>query len=187
VLALGICLAWPFRKSAPQFAPTAPGDGTVVPISEAVTLQSTASPVAEQAASTTPVEQRHVTAMMTSAGDGVAAASETGFDVLNHPALAQQPRDEPPLSRADALPASKTRPAYATSPPAPTEETAWPEEVVHIVRNGDTLEKLAQHYLGDEGRALELFDLNRDQLTNPHLLPIGAELRVPVPPQREVD
>jgi nucleoid-associated protein YgaU len=49
------------------------------------------------------------------------------------------------------------------------------------------LEKLAQRYLGDEGRALELFDLNREQLANPHLLPIGAELRIPVPPQREVD
>ena len=65
--------------------------------------------------------------------------------------------------------------------------SAGPEEIVHIVRNGDTLEKLAERYLGDAGRALELFDLNRDQLANPHLLPIGAELRIPIPPRRELD
>jgi nucleoid-associated protein YgaU len=48
-----------------------------------------------------------------------------------------------------------------------------------VVHNGDTLGRLARRYLGDEGRALEIFDLNRDVLSNPHLLPIGAELRIP--------
>ena len=52
-------------------------------------------------------------------------------------------------------------------------------EVRHIVQNSDTLEKLAKRYLGDESRALEIFDLNRDVLDNPHLLPIDAELRIP--------
>ena len=55
----------------------------------------------------------------------------------------------------------------------------WPEDVLHIVRNGDTLESLADRYLDDSGRAMEIFDLNRDQLSNPHLLPIGVELRIP--------
>lgn len=35
-------------------------------------------------------------------------------------------------------------------------------------------------YLGDEARALEIFDLNRDVLDNPHVLRIGVELRIPV-------
>jgi nucleoid-associated protein YgaU len=51
---------------------------------------------------------------------------------------------------------------------------------VHVIHNGDTLERLAERYLGDGARALELFDLNRDVLENPHLLPLGVELRVPV-------
>ena len=55
----------------------------------------------------------------------------------------------------------------------------WPEERTHEIQNGDTLAKLAKYYLGDAGRALEIFDLNRDKLANPHLLPIGAELRIP--------
>lgn len=56
------------------------------------------------------------------------------------------------------------------------------EERIHIVHPGDSLERLAKRYLGDEGRAIELFDLNRQVLENPHLLPIGAELRIPEPP-----
>ena len=76
---------------------------------------------------------------------------------------------------------SHSRPAYTTTDrdllleDLETHET----EVRHVVQNSDTLEKLAKRYLGDEGRALEIFDLNRDVLDNPHLLPINAELRIP--------
>jgi nucleoid-associated protein YgaU len=191
VLVLGIGLAWPFRSVAPEFAPTEPSDAPVMPIREAVPRQTRPAPLPEQSASVTPTAERHVAAKMASTGDeaGVAPAP-VGLDVENHPALANHPLDGPRTRPVPDRPAElvrDARPAYAISSPAPAEESAWPEEVVHIVRNGDTLEKLAQRYLGDEGRALELFDLNREQLANPHLLPIGAELRIPVPPQREVD
>jgi len=53
--------------------------------------------------------------------------------------------------------------------------------------DGDTLERLAERYLRDSGRALEIFDLNRDRLTNPHLLQIGVELRIPPHLSRDVD
>jgi len=191
VLALGICLALPFRHAAPQFAPTAPDQTPVMPLTEAVTTQSTPGPAVRRAASTPPLAERQVAAKMTSTVDGVAASSARGFDVENRPALIHQSHAEPPPSSAYSPDPTTTtreaRPAYATAPTTPTEDAAWPEEVLHVVRNGDTLEKLAQHYLGDKGRALEIFDLNRDQLTNPHLLPIGAELRIPVPPERDID
>lgn len=57
-----------------------------------------------------------------------------------------------------------------------------PIERIHVVHEGDSLERLAKRYLGDETRALEIFDLNRRLIENPHLLPIGAELRIPPPP-----
>ncbi len=57
----------------------------------------------------------------------------------------------------------------------------------HVVHNGDTLERLAERYLADGARALELFDLNRDVLENPHLLPIGAELRIPASSPRAAE
>jgi nucleoid-associated protein YgaU len=52
----------------------------------------------------------------------------------------------------------------------------------HKVTDGDTLTELAKRYLGNAGRWSELYDYNRDILTNPDLLPIGAELRIPVAP-----
>jgi nucleoid-associated protein YgaU len=47
------------------------------------------------------------------------------------------------------------------------------------VVDGDTLEGLAELYLGSPQRAAELWDMNREVLGNPRLLPIGAELKIP--------
>jgi nucleoid-associated protein YgaU len=62
---------------------------------------------------------------------------------------------------------------------APTAQTT-PIERTHIVHSGDSLERLAQRYLGDEARAIEIFDLNRQVLENPHILPLGTELKIPL-------
>jgi nucleoid-associated protein YgaU len=61
------------------------------------------------------------------------------------------------------------------------DDPAQPAYRIHVVSDGDTLERLAERYLGDGARALELFDLNRDVVENPHVLGIGAELRIPLP------
>ncbi|MBN1854519.1 MAG: LysM peptidoglycan-binding domain-containing protein [Pirellulales bacterium] len=50
---------------------------------------------------------------------------------------------------------------------------------VHRVRDGDTLSKLAERYLGDADRADEIYEWNRDRIENPELLPIGIDLRLP--------
>jgi nucleoid-associated protein YgaU len=75
------------------------------------------------------------------------------------------------------------RPVYAPFVDAAASDAAAPLPYrIHVLQNGDTLERLAERYLGDGSRALELFDLNRDVLDNPHLLTLGAELRIPMPP-----
>ena len=187
VLAVGIGLAWPFRKGANQ--------KLVPPLPESPTTgdqQETLS-----ADKFVPGGQRkQVVAQMAST-----AGTDTGtFDIENHPAIANHSESSRPTTTQSSSPAdlspvtpdvppsaSDSRPAFATSEPIGSDQAQWPEEVVHVVKNGDTLEKLAEHYLEDAGRALELFDLNRDQLTNPHLLPIGAELRIPIPRRNEID
>lgn len=152
VLAMGVGLAWPFRRSATELAPAKQTD---VP----------GGMVSQGAVDLSPVPERRVVAKMASTAEiAPVTPFQAGFDLENHAALVTQPNQV-----------------------AIAEDAAWPEEIVHIVHNRDTLEKLAERYLGDAGRALELFDLNRDQLANPHLLPIGAELRIPVPPRRESD
>ena len=54
----------------------------------------------------------------------------------------------------------------------------------HKIVDGDTLATLAERYLGDAGRSLELYEVNRDLLPNPEVLPIGLELKIP-PRQEE--
>ncbi len=51
--------------------------------------------------------------------------------------------------------------------------------LVHKIVDGDTLRDLAQRYLGSPDRAREIFELNRDVLNDPRLLPIGGELKIP--------
>jgi nucleoid-associated protein YgaU len=86
---------------------------------------------------------------------------------------------EPPLPPEFDV-ASPGRPVYASMADEPGASAAANSPFrAHVVHNGDTLERLAERYLADGARAVELFDLNRDVLENPHLLPIGAELRIP--------
>lgn len=86
-----------------------------------------------------------------------------------------------------AVPALYTAPAssmpaltdHQVSPPpwpAP-EETQEPR--THIVADGDSLERLGSRYLSDPRRGREIYELNRDKLSSPDLLPIGVELKIP--------
>jgi nucleoid-associated protein YgaU len=47
------------------------------------------------------------------------------------------------------------------------------------LRDGDTLENLAERFLGDAGRAEEIFQANRQVLAHPDLLPIGKTIMIP--------
>lgn len=220
VLAVGLVLAWPFRRTADE------------PSLDSVARVASAVPGSEEIVATPPVSDLtsqlrtpapHVVAKMTSMGD--AANSTQGsasrpsrqypptasFDLANHPALAlplapqQQSPVTPPVPpavdqpRPHYLPAEtqhlptetqsmygRSRPAYETTDRGRV-SSEQPREVRHVVENSDTLEKLAKRYLGDEGRSLEIFDLNRDVLDNPHLLPIDAELRLPADARTSLD
>lgn len=57
----------------------------------------------------------------------------------------------------------------------PTDETV----PTHTVVDGDTLPALAQRYLGSPDRAGELYEANRDVISDPKLLPIGVEIKLP--------
>jgi nucleoid-associated protein YgaU len=65
-------------------------------------------------------------------------------------------------------------PALAAAPP--------PKLLRHKIIDGDTLPSLAQKYLGAKDRYLEIFELNRDILKSPDLLPIGKQLKIPARP-----
>lgn len=64
-----------------------------------------------------------------------------------------------------------------------------PLERIHKVRDGDTLEALAERYLGDRSRWREIYQQNSAVIEQPELLPLGARLRIPpkypLPPHRQ--
>ena len=60
--------------------------------------------------------------------------------------------------------------AAAAAPPAQTTYTVQP---------GDTLGKIAKHLLGDSNAYMEIFNANRDQLSDPDKIKPGQELKIP--------
>jgi nucleoid-associated protein YgaU len=97
------------------------------------------------------------------------------------PAVVVKPLDRqespPPLAPKypEASPTASSRWGASMEMMLPLKETAR----THRIVDGDTLEELAQRYLGSADRAREIFDANRDVLADPKLLPIGAELKMP--------
>jgi len=52
---------------------------------------------------------------------------------------------------------------------------------IYVVRRGDSLSKIAKQFLNDDShRAVQrLYEVNRDKLRDPDLLPVGVELKIP--------
>jgi nucleoid-associated protein YgaU len=59
--------------------------------------------------------------------------------------------------------------------------TAAPDITAHtyVVRAGDTLSKIAKDMLGDSGAYMDIFNANRDQLSDPNLIRPGQVLKIP--------
>ena len=62
-------------------------------------------------------------------------------------------------------------PKLAEGPAAPPRE--------YRIRKLDTLEDLAERFLGSKDRAEELFEANSNVLKDRHILPLGAAIRIP--------
>ncbi len=50
---------------------------------------------------------------------------------------------------------------------------------VYEVKPGDTLSKIAKHFLGDANRYQAIFELNTDQLKDPNMIRVGQKLKIP--------
>jgi nucleoid-associated protein YgaU len=49
----------------------------------------------------------------------------------------------------------------------------------YTVKAGDTLSKIAKQHLGDANAYMRIYELNRDQLSNPDLIKPGQVLKLP--------
>jgi nucleoid-associated protein YgaU len=75
----------------------------------------------------------------------------------------------------------------ATGAPAATQHettTQKPAHTTYTVKAGDTLSKIAKEHLGDANAYMDIFNANRDQLTDPNLIKPGQVLKIPQPTHR---
>ena len=59
------------------------------------------------------------------------------------------------------------------------DSAAWDSTQWHEVVKGDTLSKIAEKYYGDAGLFTQIFEANKDTLTDPNLIRVGQKLRIP--------
>jgi nucleoid-associated protein YgaU len=164
VLSAGFALAWPLRRVEP-----------LLPARSGVTSVAAPQPASKSIAVDRPISpQAVVAASVVATHDNLLSAGLDPFAAA--PELTSGGAAKPPLGRE-----------LGTGRQAAAADLKHAEAVgrIHVVHRGDSLDRLAKRYLGNEARALEIFDLNRDVLENPHLLPIGAELRIPAKTQPE--
>jgi nucleoid-associated protein YgaU len=57
--------------------------------------------------------------------------------------------------------------------------TAPTSPQTYTVNKGDTLSKIAKEFYGSANRWHEIFDANRDQISNPDLIKPGQVLKIP--------
>jgi nucleoid-associated protein YgaU len=56
---------------------------------------------------------------------------------------------------------------------------SWDATQWHEVVKGDTLSKIAEKYYGDPALYPQIFEANKDILTDPNKIQIGQKLRIP--------
>jgi LysM repeat protein len=52
---------------------------------------------------------------------------------------------------------------------------------IHTVKKNESLSKIAEHYYGDMMKYKQIFNANRDQLSNENVIEVGQVLRIPNP------
>jgi len=66
----------------------------------------------------------------------------------------------------------------ASTAPAPAGDAA-PADQTYTVAAGDTLSKISKHFYGSANHWNDIFQANRDQLSNPDLIKPGQVLKIP--------
>jgi nucleoid-associated protein YgaU len=173
VVLVGLCAALPFRQRQPRSRPPAP---SAAPLELALRQPDAPLQLAPRA-DISPAASLDPIAMRRAPDSGPALTSLRTPDLMNlapPPSLpvAFQPseRNSPPSDwRPDSL-------ARSAKPPGKPRQ--------YRLRDGDTLEKIAERFLGTRERAGEIFEANRDVLARPDLLPVG--FTIVIPPREQV-
>lgn len=184
VVAAGVAVAWTFRQSdtsAPTEDDQARGivyrespppvtvlaeDGTPTSSLSVPTPFATETPNAQASA---PTEQTFAAASADGLINIVPRESSPSSEAVPHTARRIPPRDD-----------GWGSPTLSANPPQPPNMNAFGSRTrKHKIADGDSLESLADYYLGDAGRAQEIYELNRGVLPAPDVLRIGTTIVIP--------
>ena len=80
------------------------------------------------------------------------------------------------LSADITVDSSIARNTSSSMPPSPH----LSDEQVYTVEAGDTLSKISQQFYGEANLYMNIFEANRDKLTDPNKIQPGMRLRIPV-------
>ena len=72
----------------------------------------------------------------------------------------------------------------ARSAPTTASGGAAPPTVTYTVQPGDTLSGIAKKFLGNANEYMDIFNANRDQLSDPDMIKPGQVLKIPQPTHR---
>ena len=176
IIAAGLLLALPFRQYSPASGQAPPGEEPLaLPLRQPDFLSEASapgdvSPAVGLVASNPPMLQPGP------------ALHEASYFVPLRPDLEQlaPPPDLPVEFESAQLPKPPASAAAgAWRPPRRTFATKDRQPRNYRLRDGDTLEGLAQRFLGSAARAEEIYALNRQTLSTPDLLPIGTTIVIP--------
>jgi nucleoid-associated protein YgaU len=177
LVVVGVLAALPFRRSKPVAEPTGPSAISSIERRLSNDNARTASGQFQSVPSKKSQPRRVPTAATGFVPDAVAQAPEmperyhhtfSPVGALLHPR--EEPARQNPL-RDDESSAPRLRPREI--------DDAQENLITHKIVDGDTLVSLAERYLANGQRYREIFELNRDVLKNPDLLPIGRVIKIP--------
>ncbi|HWB18493.1 MAG TPA: LysM peptidoglycan-binding domain-containing protein [Vicinamibacterales bacterium] len=63
--------------------------------------------------------------------------------------------------------------------PSLPQPAAAPAAQTYTVQAGDTLSKISKQFYGDANKYMQIFEANRDQLTDPNKIKVGQTLKIP--------
>lgn len=104
--------------------------------------------------------------------------AEEGFDITVTVSLKQYRHYGTKTVTIQPAPTPAETPTATVEQPQ-RETSQAPQQTTYTVKSGDCLWNIAKKYLGDGSRYNEIYNLNKDKITNPNLIYIGQVLTLP--------
>lgn len=104
--------------------------------------------------------------------------AEEGFDITVTVSLKQYRRYGTKTVTIQPAPTPAETPTATVEQPQ-RETSQAPQQTTYTVKSGDCLWNIAKKYLGDGSRYNEIYNLNKDKITNPNLIYAGQVLTLP--------